>query len=97
VERHVHPDAFVFPSAETAVRYYASGMIDTIANRPADNARREKLLPLVAEEIERVVKAEGVFRDPKDAGCFVVSASELTRVSGSSAPPPERRSGGADT
>jgi ubiquinone/menaquinone biosynthesis C-methylase UbiE len=75
VERHVHPDAFAFPSTDTAVRYYASGMIDAIANRPADNSHRDKLLPLVAEQIDKIVAREGVFRDPKDAGCFVVSAS----------------------
>jgi len=75
VERFVHEDAFVFPSTETAVRYYASGMIDAIANPPPDHSHRAALLAVVAEEIEKIIAGEGVFRDEKNAGCFVVRAN----------------------
>jgi len=71
--RDMRDDAFVFPSADVTVRYYASGMIDAIANRPVDNVHRDQLLTLVAERVAAVIAREGVFRDPKPAGCFVVS------------------------
>jgi ubiquinone/menaquinone biosynthesis C-methylase UbiE len=73
VERFIREDAFVFPSTDVAARYYASGMIDAIANRPPDGSHRTQLLPLVAEGVQSAISREGVFRDPKSAGCFVVS------------------------
>src|SRR5262249_13735312 len=66
--RDMRDDAFVFPSADVTVRYYASGMIDAIANRPVDNGHRDQLLTLVAERVAAVIAREGVFRDPKPAG-----------------------------
>lgn len=73
VERYLREDAFLFPSTEAAVRYYASGMVEAIANPPADGSHRARLLQHVAEAIEAVIAREGVFRDPKSAGCFVVT------------------------
>ena len=64
---------FVFPSTDATVRYYASGMIEAIANPPADGSHRSQLLPLVADGVEAVIAHEGAFRDSKSAGCFVVS------------------------
>jgi hypothetical protein len=49
VERFVRDDAFIFPSTEVTLRYYASGMIDAIADPPADGGHRSQLLSLVAE------------------------------------------------
>ncbi len=71
VERHVRHDAFVFPSAEPAVRYYASGPVDAIEDRPADGSHRERLIALVQAKLEAIIARDGEFRDPKDVGCFV--------------------------
>jgi ubiquinone/menaquinone biosynthesis C-methylase UbiE len=73
VERFIREDAFVFPSTEATARYYASGMIEAIANPPADGSHRAQLLPRVTESVEAVIAREGIFRDPKSAGCFVVT------------------------
>jgi hypothetical protein len=62
----------VFPSADVTLRYYASGMIDAIVDPQADNSHRSKLLELVGEGVHSIIAQEGVFRDPKPAGCFVV-------------------------
>jgi ubiquinone/menaquinone biosynthesis C-methylase UbiE len=70
--RVVRDDAFLFPSAEVAVEYYASGMIDAIADRPVDSSHRPPLRALVGQQIASIVAHEGVFRDPKSAGCFIV-------------------------
>ncbi|HEX5501879.1 MAG TPA: hypothetical protein VFW96_04620, partial [Thermomicrobiales bacterium] len=73
-ERHVREDAFVFPDAEAAMRYYATGLVDAIADPPADGGHRARLLPLVAARIEEIVAREGAFRVPKTSGCFVAIA-----------------------
>lgn len=70
-ERHIRHDAFAFPDASAAVRYYATGMIDRIAERPIDGSHRAALLPLVTERIAAIVAREGGFRVPKSSGCFV--------------------------
>ena len=72
-ERHVVRNAFVFPTAEAALAYYASGQVDAIAERDAEGSHRERLLPLMGARIEGIIEREGVFRVPKDAGCFVAS------------------------
>jgi ubiquinone/menaquinone biosynthesis C-methylase UbiE len=74
-ERFIREDAFLFPTAEAALRYYASGAIDAIDDRPADGSHRPRLLALVGERIQEIVRSEGVFRDPKDTGCFVATVS----------------------
>lgn len=68
---HVNEDAFLFPSAEPALRFYASGMIDWIEDRPADGSHRARLMPLVADQVRAIIAREGVFRVPKNSGCFV--------------------------
>jgi SAM-dependent methyltransferase len=75
VERFVREDAFLFPTADAALRYYASGAIDAIHDRPADGSHRPRLLALVGERIQEIVRSEGGFRDPKDSGCFVATVS----------------------
>jgi ubiquinone/menaquinone biosynthesis C-methylase UbiE len=71
--RDIRDDAFVFPSTEVTLRYYASGMIDAIENRPLDNSHRDRLLRVVGEGVDAIIAREGVFRDPKPSGCFVVT------------------------
>ena len=72
-ERFVREDAFVFPNTDAALRYYASGAIDALQDCPADGSHRPRLLALVGEQIDRIIRSERVFRDPKDAGCFVAT------------------------
>jgi ubiquinone/menaquinone biosynthesis C-methylase UbiE len=72
-QRHIHDDAFVFPRTDVTLRYYASGMLDAIEDRPVDNRHRDRLLRLVGEGVDAIIAREGVFRDPKPAGCFVVT------------------------
>jgi hypothetical protein len=57
----VREDAFVFPTTEAALRYYVSGAIDALEDMPADGSHRPKLLEAVAEQVESVIRAEGVF------------------------------------
>lgn len=64
-------DALVFPDAASALRYYASGSIDGIEDRPADGSHREPLLRAMRAAIEAIIAREGVFRVSKTAGCFV--------------------------
>ncbi len=70
-DRHVRRDAFVFPDAAPALRYYASGRVDGIRERVPDGAHRPALLAAVEARIKEIVAREGAFRVPKDAGCFV--------------------------
>jgi hypothetical protein len=72
-QRYIRDDAFVFPSADVTLRYYSSGMIDAIENRPMDNSHRDPMLTLVGEGVDAIIAREGVFSDPKPAGCFVVT------------------------
>jgi ubiquinone/menaquinone biosynthesis C-methylase UbiE len=71
VQRFERPDAFLFPTAESAVRYYATGIVDAIEDPPADGSHRPALEQLVGEKIAQLVSREGFFRVPKTAGCFV--------------------------
>ena len=73
-ERFVREDAFLFPRADDALRYYASGAIDALEDCPPDGSHRPRLLDLVGKQIEEIIRSEGIFRDPKDAGCFVATA-----------------------
>ena len=75
VERFVREDAFLFPTADASLRYYASGAIDAIEDRPPDGNHGASLLALVGERIQEIIRSEGVFRDPKDTGCFVATVS----------------------
>jgi SAM-dependent methyltransferase len=68
----VKENAFVFPSAEPVLRYYASYPVDEIAERAADGAHREPLLRRMRELVDDVIAREGEFRSQKDAGCFVM-------------------------
>ncbi len=64
-------DAFVFPDVPSALAYYASSLVDHIDPLPEDGSHRERLLQVMASEIQKIIDTEGVFRVPKNAGCFV--------------------------
>ena len=64
----------MFPTADAALRYYASGAIDALQDCPPDGRHRPHLLALVGKQIEEIIRSEGVFRDPKDTGCFAATA-----------------------
>lgn len=68
---HVRSDAFLFPSLDAALRYYASAHIDALEDLPADGSHVGRLLPFVAERLRRHLDAQGRLRVPKDAGCFI--------------------------
>ncbi|HUX86805.1 MAG TPA: class I SAM-dependent methyltransferase, partial [Chloroflexota bacterium] len=65
------PNAFVFPTADAALRYYASGYVDQIAEWQPGRSHLAQLLPLVRGRLEEIIAREGVFRDDKTVGCFV--------------------------
>lgn len=71
VERLVN--AFAFPDADSALRYYASGPIDSLRELPADGSHRPPLLARVGARAAEIVAREGVFRVSKTVGCFVAS------------------------
>ena len=70
-ERVVKHDAFVFPTAQAALSWYASGNIDNLVERPADESHRPRLLALLEQRIDAIIAREGVFRVPKATGAFV--------------------------
>lgn len=72
-ERHVFHNAFVFPNAAAALRYYASGLVDAVGERSEGGSHRARLLPAMEARIRAIVEQEGVFRDPKNNGCFVAT------------------------
>lgn len=72
-EVFVRRDAFVFPDAAAALRYYATFGPDAIIDPPADGSHAAVLLESVARKIGEVIEREGAFRVPKDAGCFVAT------------------------
>jgi hypothetical protein len=66
-------DAFLFPTTDAALSYYGSGLVDAIVDPPAAGEHRGRLLALVGDEIDAIIRREGVFRVLKDSGCFVDS------------------------
>ena len=71
VERQ--PNAFLFPTVESALRYYASGRIDAVQERGEDDSHRRPLLRRMSELLEEILAREGVIRIPKDSGCFLAT------------------------
>ncbi len=67
----VREDAFIFPDSDSALRYYATGMIDRVDPLPADGSHRARLLPLVKARLDAIVAETGELRVPKNSGCFV--------------------------
>lgn len=70
---HRHPNAFLFPTVDAALRYYASGRIDAVQERQEDGAHRPALLERMGASIGAIIEQEGVFRVPKGAGAFLAT------------------------
>jgi ubiquinone/menaquinone biosynthesis C-methylase UbiE len=68
---HVLESALVFPTAEPALRFYATNRIDLIQDRPADASHRPQLLAAVGRKIDAIIAREGTFSVPKTFGYFV--------------------------
>jgi ubiquinone/menaquinone biosynthesis C-methylase UbiE len=75
-ERHVQDNSLRFHHAEPVLRYYASGVVDRIQDRPTDGSHRARLLPLVQDGVEAILRREGVFDDPKPAGWFTANVTQ---------------------
>lgn len=67
---HALEAALVFPSLEPAVRFYGSGAVDRVDNRPADNSHRQPLIEDIGRRIAQVIAREGEFRVAKTSGWF---------------------------
>jgi ubiquinone/menaquinone biosynthesis C-methylase UbiE len=67
----IREDAFLFPDSASALRYYATGMIDRVEPLPADGSHRANLLPLVAARLDAIIAEQDQLRVPKNSGCFV--------------------------
>jgi len=66
-------DAFIFPTTASALAYYASGIIDLIDQRPADDSHRPQFLAFLGERIDAIIAEKGVFRVYKGVGAFVAT------------------------
>jgi len=73
---HEQHDAFAFPSTESALAYYASGIIDLIDPRPKDDSHRPQLLSILGTQIDAIIAEKGVFRVYKGVGAFVAEVSQ---------------------
>lgn len=65
-------DAFLFPTVSDAMRYYATGPIDAIADRPANNSHRAAITTKMTDLIQREIDRHGVLRVPKRAIRYTV-------------------------
>ena len=69
----VREDAFLFPTTDAVLSYYGSGLVDAIVDPPPGGEHRARLAALVGDEIDAIIRREGVFRVQKNSGCFVDS------------------------
>ena len=69
--------ALVFHDAAPAVRFYATSLIDRLADPPPDGSHRARLVRLVNAAIQERIAAEGAFRVPKTQGFFVATVQAL--------------------
>lgn len=65
-------DAFLFPTVEDVLDYYATGPIDSIADRPADNSHRAAITTAMTDLVQREIDRHGVLRVPKESVRFTV-------------------------
>ena len=70
---HTQESALVFPSAEPALRFYATNRIDMVEGWQGDGSHRARLLPVMRRKIEEIIAQEGCFRVPKSFGYFVAT------------------------
>jgi ubiquinone/menaquinone biosynthesis C-methylase UbiE len=75
VRLHPLPNAFIWPTVDSALQYYASGRIDAIQRAADETGHREPLLKRVHELITEIIEREGMFRVPKNAGYFLAIVS----------------------
>ena len=68
---HDQHNAFAFPTTESALAYYASGIIELVDPPPADDSYKSHLLAILGERIDAIIAKEGVFRVYKGVGAFV--------------------------
>ena len=68
----IREDAFLFPSADAFLAYYASMRIDALMDGPADGSHRLPTIEIVRRKVQAIIDAEGVLRMSKAVGCFVV-------------------------
>ena len=66
-------DAFRFPTAEPALRYYATGMVDGIENAPPDGRHRQPLISEMANSIRRIIRRNGELVIPKSSALFTAN------------------------
>jgi len=70
-------DAFLFPTADSFLAYYASMRIDALMDGPTNlftgGNHRPALIEIVGRKVQAIIDAEGLFRMSKTAGCFVVT------------------------
>ena len=71
VEVFEFEDAFRFPTAEPALRYYATGMVDGIENAPPDSRHRRPLLSEMEKSLRRIIQHKGELVIPKNSIIFV--------------------------
>lgn len=80
VERFVREDVFLFPTADAALRYYASGAIDAIQDRPPDGSHRASLLALVGVRILEIIRSGGRLPRPQRHRVFRCDGRLIRRV-----------------
>ncbi len=68
----IRNDAFLFPTADAFLAYYASMRIDALMDGRADGSQRAALIEIVGRKAQAIIAAEGVLRMSKAVGCFVV-------------------------
>lgn len=68
---HEQHAAFAFPATASALAYYASGIIDLIDPRSADDSHQPQLLAILGGQIDAIIAEKGIFRVYKGVGVFV--------------------------
>lgn len=66
-------NAFLFPDAEAALSYYASGLIDMVVGAAPSADHSARLIEAVGSRVRQIIERDGVFRVSKSAGCFYAS------------------------
>jgi SAM-dependent methyltransferase len=69
--RATRADAFLFRDTGAVLRFYATSRVDAIREFRSDGAHRAPLLEALGQRVEAAIARDGVFRVPKDSGCFV--------------------------
>ena len=73
---HEQHAAFAFPTTASALAYYASGIIDLIDPRSADDSHQPQLLAILGAQIDAIIAEKGIFRVYKGVGVFVADLDQ---------------------